>query len=716
VKSLRRWGARWAAILWLAAACRSSEPSRTPGPAATAAASTDDDHTAELAELRRFEDERRAGTNFAGLPAGNAVLGPDPYQLRPLGDGALLVGLLRGADAVVLIDRTGRELARAPSPPSPTALAVDAAGRIWVGGTGSRAVALYRVDRAPAARPRTPGNQALGSVFAGEARLVRAGEAELDGAWTVRALAASPDGAWLYAADQRTGLVAALSVDAAGRVVGQKAIGRCSTPIQLATVASWLVANCLTDHAIVAYPIDSRGAPVDARPVHMAIDGPFWSLAAAASGERVIIAAGGAEDHPLERRNGGFGYIDSFLYIYSLSSGGARRLAAVDLSAEGVVTPKWLTLALDERGGAVVRTAGYATALLATLTWPSLVENAPPPVIELARLVPGTTDWCPLPGRSDALAASPLLDVWVAVKPGAAAPELVPVAAPGAPPRSTESRVGEALFFTTLMAPWNRSDGKLSRFTCETCHFEAYGDGRVHFTGRGTVHSATKPLRGLFNNRPHFTRALDRSMAEMVHAEFRVANRWNGRDPWFSLAAADFPWLSAVGGVPAALSPVYLRRAFMSFLMDLSFEPNQAVRGRDRFSPRERAGAALFRDRCESCHGARLITEQPATAVPFERWERLIFSPQGPIVWASAEYRKTGVEPYVHPDGARTTSLRRLHQKVPHFTNGGARTLTDLVARAAWSGDRFFHDRAPAGASRLDAEQQAALLAFLDLL
>jgi len=306
------------------------------------------------------------------------------------------------------------------------------------------------------------------------------------------------------------------------------------------------------------------------------------------------------------------------------------------------------------------------------------------------------------------------------VDAGAGAPELVPVAPPaGAPARSTESRVGEALFFTTLMAPWNRSDGKLSRFTCETCHFEAYGDGRVHFTGRGTVHSATKPLRGLFNNRPHFTRALDHTMAEMVHAEFRVANRFSGHDPWFSLAAADFPWLSAIEGVPATLSPVYLRRAFMTFLMDLRFEPNQAVRGRNRFSAGERAGAAIFRDRCESCHRARLIAEEPASEVPFDRWEELIFSPQGPIVWASAEYRKTGVEPYVHPEGARTTSLRRLHQKFPYFTSGSARSLADLVAAAAWIGDRFWHGVAPGAAgeaTHLDADQQAALLAFLELL
>src|SRR5690606_37587921 len=125
---------------------------------------------------------------------------------------------------------------------------------------------------------------------------------------------------------------------------------------------------------------------------------------------------------------------------------------------------------------------------------------------------------------------------------------------------------------------------------CETCHFEGYVDGRIHYTGRGAVYMSTRPLLGLFNNRPYFSRALDRTMTQMVHNEFRVANQASGRDPWFSLSAADVPWLAHLGPLPGELSPVSLRRALMTFLMELSHRPNPAAKGRAQLTDLERDG------------------------------------------------------------------------------------------------------------------------------
>ena len=271
------------------------------------------------------------------------------------------------------------------------------------------------------------------------------------------------------------------------------------------------------------------------------------------------------------------------------------------------------------------------------------------------------------------------------------------------------------------MAPHNSSDGAHSRFTCETCHFEGQVDGRTHHTGRGDVHATTKPLVGLFNNKPHFTRALDPDLTTVVHNEFRVAGAESGTDPWFSLTTSDHAWVSALGVTSEATSPVELRRALMSFLMEFTHGvgPSRWATPRTAFDALERKGAERFRDTCASCHAARLVTDDASTDVPFARWESLIFADPAPLVWASADYRKTGITPYVHDRGARTTSLRRLWKKHPYFTNGSANSLENVLSRVRLGdGDAFFHDAVgvPGSLRPLSDDDRVALRAFLELL
>jgi hypothetical protein len=266
------------------------------------------------------------------------------------------------------------------------------------------------------------------------------------------------------------------------------------------------------------------------------------------------------------------------------------------------------------------------------------------------------------------------------------------------------------------MAPWNHSEGRLSRFTCETCHFEGYVDGRTHHTGRADVHATTKPLLGLFNNRPHFSRALDRDLSCMVDNEFRAAGAKSDHDAWFTAAEAALPWTALLGVPVADLDASALRKALMAFFMDFTHRPNPAVLGRTSFGEREKRGAEVFAKRCESCHAARLSADDPATRVPPERWEALVLSREGPIVWGSNGYKKTGVLPYVHDLGARTPSLRRLYKKRPYFTNGSAKSLREVLERVGSRGEETWHDKAPEGAARLGAEEIEALLGFLELL
>src|SRR5205085_1625247 len=162
--------------------------------------------------------------------------------------------------------------------------------------------------------------------------------------------------------------------------------------------------------------------------------------------------------------------------------------------------------------------------------------------------------------------------------------------------------------------------------------------------------------------------------------------------------------------LPDKLSPELLRRSLMAFLRDFTHRTNPAVVGRDKLTDLERAGAATFRDRCASCHAARLIAEEPKTAVAFERWESLVVSASGPIVWNNAQYAKTGVLPYVHDDGTRVPSLRRLYKKWPYFTNGSAKSLDDVLDQFSLDGNHA------GGAGGLTADDKRTLRAFLDLL
>jgi hypothetical protein len=689
------------------------------GAAGRAVAARDRAMAAATGRLRAFDAARRQSADFASLPTWDRQSGPDPYAIQELPGSGFLIGLLRGADAVVVLDPSLHEVQRLPAPRSPSALAV-AGDAVFVAGELDTAIARFR--------------------WTGAA-LAPAGVAPLADVRAVRGLAAGPRG-WIYLIEEQRGRLIALEVAAGataadpGRDGGAGLAGAAggalrfarrrdltigNGPIRIERVADRLIVDCLLDHALVIQRLAADGAPSGEAPLRIVHDGPIWSFAARATegGGALVIAAGGVEDHPLDRTIGAFGYIDSFLYVYRVDLAGGRvtRRAAIDLGDHGLVLPK--ALALDA-SAQIVRVAGYGTDGLLEIG----LESTPPSVTSSA-LVPGTSALIERSGGG-LVFADPLLDAWIAVRPGGH-PQVVPVPAPAA--RDPELRLGEALIFTTLMAPWNRSEGPLSRFTCETCHFEGYGDGRIHHTGRGDVHAVTKPLLGLFNNRPHFSRALDPDLTSVAFNEFRVAGQRSDHDPWFGLRTADVPWLAWLGLGDDWISPERLRRAFISFLMAFNHRPNPATLGRRGFTALEAKGAAVFRARCEGCHQARLSSDDPASRAPFDRWEDLVMNHDGPIVWGEAAYQKTGVVPYVHAEGARVPSLRRLYKKHPYFTNGSAPDLNAVLTRArfAKAGSGFWHEQgdgdrdSPDGpgagdVSALDQPDRRALLAFLDLL
>jgi len=644
-----------------------------------------------LAPLHALEDARRAATDFAHLPPSDRSRGPDPYRILalPAGSGAArFVGLLRGRDALVLLDASLHEIDRHAIAASPSGLAVSATGEVVVVGEQSTVIQRY---------------------FVKDGRLQAHGALESH-ALTLRDVAVGPEGV-VYAVEERDGRL--LAIPERGDL---REIAAGMGAFRVARVGSRVLVDSLLDHTLVAYDVDAQGFPRAEGAVTIHHDGPIWGFAALDDGGDLVVAAGGVEDHPLDRTGGSFGHVDSFVYFYRIARGAraAEKIAEINVSALGVITPKALLFRAKD-GGFEARVAGYGGDRLLTVTLGSKGSTTPP-ATSLAALLPGVAALAA--GEGDTIvAADPLLDAWLTIVNGAVV--AVPAEDPGEhpPPPTPVSRLGEALFFTTAMAPWNSSEGPLSRFTCETCHFEGHVDGRVHATGRGDIVATTKPLLGLFNNRPHFSRALDPDLTTVANNEFRVAGANSGHDPWFSAAVAEQPWIRDLGVPASELDAASLRYALTVFLMDFTHRPNPMAIDHAAFTPGERAGADVFARRCEGCHAARISADVPASRVAPVEWERLVLAREGPIVWGSNEYQKTGVEPYVSPRGARVPSLRRLYKKRPYFTNGAAKTLREVLERARWQGATgCFHDRAPEGLDALSYQERESLLAFLALL
>lgn len=631
-----------------------TEPEREEPPASAASRNP---IAVALEPLRERELELRERDE---LPW-SEVSGPDPQALVAWDDG--FVGLLRGASAVVHLDARGRELGRVEVP----AGAVDMKRRgdaLHIVGERSNEIAVVEFQGGrPVVVQRVVVADALG----------------------LRAVAPRPDAGGWYVADRHRGRI--LEADGAGEIRAQAG---CLGALDVQVHEAWVVANCMLEHRVRVF---SRSGlePVSA----VTHDGPIWAMAPRTVEGTLELALAGVEDHPLDRSDGSFGYIDSFVFRTRLEDGALQRIDAVNVGAHGVVTPK--ALAWREDALWVTGAGGDALARIEFEDGVQLESWAAPAGL-------GAFAW-----QSEALlAADALLDRWVYFD---ADRSWSLVSIEGADERTPEVRLGEALVFTTLMAPQASAEGRGSRFTCETCHFEGTVDGRVHFTGRGEVYATTKTLRGLVGNQPHFSRALDRSTTDMIHNEFRVANANTPQDPWFTLDVGAVPWLSALTEADA-IEPAALRAAVLEFLAVFDPEPNPATFGRSAFTALERRGATQFETLCEACHQARTVADDPQTRLPRSDWEAAVFDGGG-VLWASDDRYRTGVQPYVHEDGPRVPSLRRLWVKRPYLTQGTAADLAAVLA-ATRTGVEAVHgggEGAP-----LSGDDQRALLAFLELL
>lgn len=665
--------------------------------ATTLATTTSSLSRQRVQSLRGRENALRSRYSPRDAPAWLDVSGADPYRIvaRAAGDASLqqiapplfpkqpgFVGILRGSKAFVVLDADLNEVQRIALPESPTALCLADGNEALVASRFSSYVTRIGLGYANTAMPlghfRVPatGVADLACGAAGVVHVLTTDEPEL------------------------------LTLDAQGRVRAR----RPAMPggLRLLERGRYLLESSLFERSLRVLELDRKGVPVR-EVTRIRHDGPIWAFDALERGSELLIAVAGVEDKPLVRAHGEFENIDSFVWLYRYA-GTLETLLSLDVGEQGLVVPK--AVGLTEHDGQLVLSALAAGSdrLLRARFARGLLA---PPGLEVEAVPPGASD-AVFDSAGRVAYASPLLDAWVRVEPSLLAVSHVdPERRP-----EPEVRLGEALFFTSLMAPANVSAGTHSRFSCETCHFEGGLDGRTHYTGRGDVSVVTKPLFGLANNRPHFSRALDRDLSSVSHNEFRVAGAGSASDPWFTLQSAQFPWLRELGIERGELTALDLREALLAFLYAFSHDPNPKAISQRTFSELEAQGARVFLERCESCHAARLLSDDASSHVAYAEWQSLILQRDAPLVWARGDYEKTGILPYVHERGTRITSLRRLALKPRYFTSGSAATLRDVLGRFRFGASGALHEAAPAalGFTALDEPDQRALLAFLQLL
>jgi hypothetical protein len=143
--------------------------------------------------LAAFDEARRTKTDFAKLATWDRLSGPDPYAIRALPGAAAFAGVLRGSDALVVVNTSLREVQRLEAPRGAVGLAVSEDGTVFVAGELATALARYRWK---------------------DGVLTPSGTFELDGVRAIRDVATGPNG-WTYVVEEERGRLHAFRIERA---------------------------------------------------------------------------------------------------------------------------------------------------------------------------------------------------------------------------------------------------------------------------------------------------------------------------------------------------------------------------------------------------------------------------------------------------------------------------------------------------------------------
>jgi mono/diheme cytochrome c family protein len=591
-----------------------------------------------------------------------------------------------------------------------------------------RLLARKRLCAFPDAVAALPGGGALVACrFDASLRRVRRGGS---GGWRVTTLAAGPEagargvavgpgGAVAYVASPAVGGVKVVSLGGGG-VVQTRATG--ISPRALRVVAAgtlpsqdapMLLVSNFIDHTVTVHAIAPDGRLGDAIQT-VKTEAPVLDLIVAGAPAALLLFT--HEDRPLDRAHLSVEGLDSGVITLRARAGAAGRAPAPPFEDPGPGKRSFANF--GERATPVIELA----AVSANATGFAVVGAGSDNLLVASRGDAAAAAVVEVGANPSAVAALPggrfvtadrLSDSLTFVADGRVTATLDV----GAPERATPADRGELLFYSRALVPHNVADGPLSLYTCAACHDDGHIDGRRHPAKRNRFFSMTKSCRALGTTAPYLSigepATIEGFADNIVTTHAQGAER--GAEG-FDKYPVTFRVRAGRGWESVTLSPEELRAALAAYMVRIPPEPSpfvatarSAAPGRRAFDRDERAGLALFRDRCAGCH--QLVGDAArGDHVPARALERRLLA--GEVALTSPRLHAVGT-PILGDGGNNPPSLRGVWEAAPYFSDGSARTLEEVLRRTDPDASKV---HAPENASRQPAftnGERAALLAFL---
>jgi mono/diheme cytochrome c family protein len=530
-----------------------------------------------------------------------------------------------------------------------------------------------------------------------------------------RGLAVAPGGAVAYVASPPVGGVKVVSLRRGGGIVETIATGLSPRALRIVPAGTLpkqkspllLVSNFI-DHTVTVHAVGPDGR-LDAAMQSIKTEAPVLDMTVAGTPPSLLLFT--HEDRPLDRAHLSVEGLDSGVITLRAAVGGDPRGPNLPFDDPG--PGKRTFVNLGDRAAPVIELANAAVGDAATI---AVVGAGSDNLLVGPRADLGSGLAVDVGSNPSAVAALPggrfvtadrLSDTLTFVADGMVAATLDV----GVPDRPSAADRGELLFYSRELVPNNVATGPLSLYTCAACHDDGHIDGRRHPAKRNRFFSMTKGCRGLGTTAPYL------SIGEPATIEGFADNIVTTHAQGAERGAEGFDRYSVVMRVRAgpawellSLSPEDVRAALVAYMVRIPPEPSPFVaRSQRAFDRGQRAGLALFRERCAGCHQLVGDSAQP-NRVPARDLERRLLA--GEVALTDARLHAVGT-PILGDGGNNPPSLRGVWEAAPYFSDGSARTLEDVVRRTDPDAPAV---HSPANATRppaFTAAERAALLAFL---